>query len=487
VPSFRVQLKHSFEILASISRCHTKTGRVTCLYRITQLTSFVKAHAYERDGNDTEAFKFFYRHASLVMNKVATHPDLKLDPKNLTAWKKARSEVAGNLNKLEDLKPRIKKRNAEYTEMMARRDAEREQWQKEHKNDSNQSYNTLIVDVENMSLGSQRGDGYGYNQPTLLDPAKNADLAVKLAHTELGGNRQSKAAKQQSPLQPPKRSSAEKIKSGRGQSFLYDESDDELTHNMIAIGQRQQEISSQPKKPASQHQSNDWKDAPSSVPYYPSVPKQSKKQESSWYRTSPTSSPSPNTRSSHFASSLSKPARPPKEYFYGSDAPPPVPQKFQPPSPPSGTLEAPDTSATALNSKNYSFKTSAKSESGAPLRTVFINPKLRSMFLTIALANTERNLETCGILCGELLSNAFFISKLVIPEQESTSDTCDTVNEGALFDYCDSENLMTLGWIHTHPTQTCFMSSRDLHTHGGYQVQLAESVAIVCAPRHTPS
>jgi STAM-binding protein len=79
------------------------------------------------------------------------------------------------------------------------------------------------------------------------------------------------------------------------------------------------------------------------------------------------------------------------------------------------------------------------------------------------------------------------VLKLVIPEQEATSDTCDTVNEAALFDYCDANDLMTLGWIHTHPSQTCFMSSRDLHTHGGYQVQLAESIAIVCAPRHEPS
>jgi len=39
-----------------------------------------------------------------------------------------------------------------------------------------------------------------------------------------------------------------------------------------------------------------------------------------------------------------------------------------------------------------------------------------------------------------------------------------------------------LGWIHTHPTQTCFMSSRDLHTHFAYQVMMPESIAIVCAP-----
>ena len=80
------------------------------------------------------------------------------------------------------------------------------------------------------------------------------------------------------------------------------------------------------------------------------------------------------------------------------------------------------------------------------------------------------------------MSNALFISKLVIPDQESTSDTCETINESELFDYVDGDDLMVLGWIHTHPTQTCFMSSRDLHTHGGYQVMMPESIAIVCAP-----
>jgi STAM-binding protein len=60
------------------------------------------------------------------------------------------------------------------------------------------------------------------------------------------------------------------------------------------------------------------------------------------------------------------------------------------------------------------------------------------------------------------------------------------LNEEELFDYCDKEELMVLGWIHTHPTQTCFMSSRDLHTHVGYQVMMPESIAIVCAPTKQP-
>jgi proteasome lid subunit RPN8/RPN11 len=90
------------------------------------------------------------------------------------------------------------------------------------------------------------------------------------------------------------------------------------------------------------------------------------------------------------------------------------------------------------------------------------------------------------MLCGILKSNAMFITRLVVPEQTSTSDTCETLNEEEFFDYCDKEELLVIGWIHTHPTQTCFMSSRDLHTHVGYQVMMPESIAIVCAPSKEP-
>lgn len=165
------------------------------------------------------------------------------------------------------------------------------------------------------------------------------------------------------------------------------------------------------------------------------------------------------------------PALPPKAPF--SD-PPARPSKFHIPQPPRPRQDPKPT--------DFAFKPSAYLENGSPLRTLFLSPELRHRFLAVAAPNTRANLETCGILCGTLISNALFISKLVIPEQESTSDTCDTVNESALFDYVDGEDLMVLGWIHTHPTQTCFMSSRDLHTHSGYQVMMSESIAIVCAP-----
>lgn len=36
----------------------------------------------------------------------------------------------------------------------------------------------------------------------------------------------------------------------------------------------------------------------------------------------------------------------------------------------------------------------------------------------------------------------------------------------------------------THPTQTAFLSSVDLHTHCSYQMMLPESIAIVCSPKY---
>ncbi|KDP27884.1 hypothetical protein JCGZ_18964 [Jatropha curcas] len=108
-------------------------------------------------------------------------------------------------------------------------------------------------------------------------------------------------------------------------------------------------------------------------------------------------------------------------------------------------------------------------------------------FLRLASANTQKNLETCGILAGSLRNRVFHITTLIIPKQESTSDLCQTLNEEEIFEVQDRLSLFPLGWIHTHPSQTCFMSSVDLHTHYSYQIMLPEAIAIVMAPTDTSS
>ncbi|XP_058212590.1 AMSH-like ubiquitin thioesterase 3 isoform X1 [Rhododendron vialii] len=113
--------------------------------------------------------------------------------------------------------------------------------------------------------------------------------------------------------------------------------------------------------------------------------------------------------------------------------------------------------------------------------------KMMEDFLRLARENTAKNLETCGVLAGSLKNRMFHISTLIIPKQESTSDSCQTLNEEEIFEIQDTRSLFQLGWIHTHPSQTCFMSSVDLHTHYSYQVMLPEAIAIVMAPTDTSS
>ncbi|XP_073722897.1 AMSH-like protease isoform X1 [Misgurnus anguillicaudatus] len=118
------------------------------------------------------------------------------------------------------------------------------------------------------------------------------------------------------------------------------------------------------------------------------------------------------------------------------------------------------------------------------LRRVLIPRDLTYRFLLLADSNTARGVETCGVLCGKLTHNEFMLTHVIVPKQSAGPDYCDMENVEELFSYQDHHNLLTLGWIHTHPTQTAFLSSVDLHTHSSYQLMLPEAIAIVCAPKH---
>ncbi|XP_075971464.1 STAM-binding protein-like A [Anticarsia gemmatalis] len=120
----------------------------------------------------------------------------------------------------------------------------------------------------------------------------------------------------------------------------------------------------------------------------------------------------------------------------------------------------------------------------ARLRTVLVPAALLARFLRLAANNTARNVETCGILAGILERDQLKITHVVVPKQTGTSDSCSTNNEEEIFHYQDQHNLITLGWIHTHPTQTAFLSSVDLHTQCSYQLMMPEAIAIVCAPKY---
>ncbi|KAJ8264385.1 hypothetical protein GJAV_G00148550 [Gymnothorax javanicus] len=118
------------------------------------------------------------------------------------------------------------------------------------------------------------------------------------------------------------------------------------------------------------------------------------------------------------------------------------------------------------------------------LRRVVVPRDLINKFLALADANTSRGIETCGVLCGKLTHNEFLMTHVIVPKQSAGPDYCDMENVEELFGFQDQHDLLTLGWIHTHPTQTAFLSSVDLHTHCAYQLMLPEALAIVCSPKH---
>ncbi|ETI24985.1 hypothetical protein G647_04355 [Cladophialophora carrionii CBS 160.54] len=340
------------------------------------------------------------------------------DKTNKLLLKQAEREVNQNFKVLDLLKPRINERYERYVKLIKEREARRTAQTQYHHADEPQSP---------QAAPEQRTQR--------LQAHENKELAVQIAQKEISRRAANRKA---------------------GQAAGHDGDD---------LSRRLQEIRArvEGRTPFSSRDGTDVQAAARPATYhYPSIPTHQGQPPQGSHNlplgaqrevagVPPALPPKPNS------SAAALPRRPEK-------VPEPTTTRIQTPEP------------------AHIFAPAAYLENGTPLRTIFLPPTLRTTFLRLAYKNTLANLETCGFLAGTLIANAFFISRLIIPSQTATSDTCEMTNESQLFDYVDSEDLMILGWIHTHPTQTCFMSSRDLHTHAGYQVMLAESIAIVCAP-----
>ncbi|XP_054824421.1 AMSH-like ubiquitin thioesterase 2 isoform X2 [Prosopis cineraria] len=140
---------------------------------------------------------------------------------------------------------------------------------------------------------------------------------------------------------------------------------------------------------------------------------------------------------------------------------------------------------TAFHSEHGRPESGNESTSSKTMRDVHISMRLMEDFLELAKENTEKDLETCGILGGFRAKGTLYMTTLIIPKQESTSSSCQAMNEEEVFAILNERSLLPVGWIHTHPSQNCFMSSVDLHTQYSYQVMVPEAFAIVLAPKDT--
>ena len=104
--------------------------------------------------------------------------------------------------------------------------------------------------------------------------------------------------------------------------------------------------------------------------------------------------------------------------------------------------------------------------------------------MELAETNTKLGIETMGLLLGSTNEDCITIERLILPKQNGTPNEVVMLNDEVLDALQLESGQVTLGWIHTHPTQSAFLSSIDLHTHLGMQQLLPEAVAVVCAPRY---
>ncbi|PKS04938.1 hypothetical protein jhhlp_008304 [Lomentospora prolificans] len=488
-----------------------------------------------REGDYARAYLMLYRESCLVMNHLRTHPEFK-DPESRRLYRPLFEDLGNLVDKLEQIKPIIKEEFDEYQRMTAsavrkgQSSAERQTLRPRPIRDGPRMVDITpetvdyAVDLAQDELRKRytsqrvsRPAGYESTPQSRKEFWVDPDDVDEYHGYDDGYRRDAPPPPQ--PLYEP----SDDYRDG------YQDSNDDWRSGLEATrrtldsmtSQRQSYESDLPPRTTSHSQ-----------PYYPSP---SRSRPVNYTPEQPTSHLPPSSR----------PHRPPKEAFddenpflprpaskpepyrsyersgyydhpvppppitrtpdldpgYSQYAPPPRPLKepyadtYQRRAPDYGERPVPPPKHTPEDltppeepaSKRVAFRPAAYLENGEPIRYVFLPDQLRSSFLRIAAPNTNKGLETCGILCGTPVNNALFITCLLIPEQKSTPDTCETVNESAMLDYCIAEDLLFIGWIHTHPTQSCFMSSRDLHTQAGYQVMMPESIAIVCAPRHEPS
>jgi len=180
----------------------------------------------------------------------------------------------------------------------------------------------------------------------------------------------------------------------------------------------------------------------------------------------------------------------------GSVPPPPYynPEKYSslpsapapPPPPPLTSSPVPEidraSKPAATQSQAPEFDRTVKpAASSGGLRRVVMPGDLTDKFLSIARTNSGKGLETLGTLGGSLSNNRLVVSHLLIPKQVGKSDSCTMEGLEDVWDTHDKENIIFMGWIHTHPAYSVFLSSVDMHNQYEWQHMLPEAVATVCS------
>jgi STAM-binding protein len=453
-----------------------------------------QARTSSEEGHLDNAYMLYVRHCNLVLNDLSAHPESK-KPENKNAIRRLAKGIPGVMEELQVIKPVLEANYDEWVKINAAQTPPNE---------------TRKRAAPHISGRDLRASWYAAPTGRVLDAGEHQDLAVELAQQALE-TRAAKRAARQKPIteqEEQERRTGGVWEDWDGKESSQDRSrfaaDQDLQRQMAATRRMLDRQDDDSHGTTSDRQGGDLDfgqhrpmpaRSTSSTYHYPAISHSSVARhpldgQPAWDASPLQKPPRPakvaEPKISPGFSNGVAPLVPSKERNLSYESSPSYP-RWDSEETPQRPPKQPVTSSEKRNSTSVTFKASAYLENGSPLRPVFLPHKLRLRFLDIAADLTRRGVEMCGILCGTKVNGALFISVLLIPEQTGTSDTCETENEWSRSEFCEENTLEVFGWIHTHPTQTCFMSSRDLHTQAGYQTFLPESIAIVCSPRREPS
>jgi STAM-binding protein len=138
----------------------------------------VQAQVYEAEGNDAQTYLLLYRHAKLVLDHLANHPEKAL-PENKKALAAASAAVHRDLAKLELLRPRIAKRHEDYR---ARRKAQQEALEALEGRGAHSHSFAHELDSFPIQKADLKRQSY---ERTPLEAAQNRSLAARLAQREV--------------------------------------------------------------------------------------------------------------------------------------------------------------------------------------------------------------------------------------------------------------------------------------------------------------
>jgi proteasome lid subunit RPN8/RPN11 len=99
---------------------------------------------------------------------------------------------------------------------------------------------------------------------------------------------------------------------------------------------------------------------------------------------------------------------------------------------------------------------------------------------------SKPNVETAGLLLGKYEDNVLYIEEMEVGDQQANAVHVE-ISEQALTEAVVRmssrvDDRVIVGWWHTHPNLSSFMSSTDISTQSRYQSLFPQAVAIVVDP-----